>query len=80
VFNARGCANSELKTPRLFNGARTDDLRTALIAVQEKLGASTPLVGIGFSLGSNILVKVWSRIHVFVKKRVSNIKFIFFCG
>ncbi|KAI8584065.1 hypothetical protein K450DRAFT_221313 [Umbelopsis ramanniana AG] len=57
VFNARGCANSELKTPRLFNGARTDDLRTALIAVQEKLGTSTPLVGIGFSLGSNILVK-----------------------
>ncbi|CAO3686254.1 unnamed protein product [Umbelopsis vinacea] len=57
VFNARGCANSEITTPRLFNGARTDDLRTALTAIQEKLDVSTPLVGIGFSLGSNILVK-----------------------
>ncbi|KAJ2961459.1 hypothetical protein NQZ79_g3277 [Umbelopsis isabellina] len=57
VFNARGCANSEVTTPRLFNGARTDDLKIALSAIQEKLGPSTPLVGIGFSLGSNILVK-----------------------
>ncbi|KAI8384369.1 Alpha/Beta hydrolase protein [Radiomyces spectabilis] len=57
VMNCRGCANTSLKTPQLFNGAYTDDLRFVLKHLQEVLPAGTPLVGIGFSLGANILVK-----------------------
>ncbi|KAG1467360.1 hypothetical protein G6F56_004458 [Rhizopus delemar] len=57
VLNSRGCANSEIKTPQMYNGAYTDDLRLALVHIQNKLGAHVPLVAIGFSLGSNILVK-----------------------
>ncbi|KAI9276516.1 Alpha/Beta hydrolase protein [Sporodiniella umbellata] len=57
VLNSRGCANSEIKTPQMYNGAYTGDLRLALVHIQKKLGVEVPLVGIGFSLGSNILVK-----------------------
>ncbi|CDS06696.1 hypothetical protein LRAMOSA09223 [Lichtheimia ramosa] len=57
VFNARGCANTELTTPQLFNGAYTDDLRHVLKHIQKVLPEGTPLMGIGYSLGSNILVK-----------------------
>ncbi|KAI9178903.1 hypothetical protein H9P43_005565 [Blastocladiella emersonii ATCC 22665] len=56
VVNFRGCADSELRTPQLYNGAYTDDFRFALrhvrgVIPRAKLGA------IGFSLGSNVLVK-----------------------
>ncbi|KAI8147451.1 Alpha/Beta hydrolase protein [Fennellomyces sp. T-0311] len=57
VFNARGCGNTELTTPQLFNGAYTDDLRHVLKHIQKQLPEGTPLAAIGFSLGSNILVK-----------------------
>jgi predicted alpha/beta-fold hydrolase len=42
----------------MYNGGYTDDLRRVLEHIQKKLAPGTPLVGIGFSLGSNILVKV----------------------
>ena len=58
VFNARGCGNTELTTPQLFNGAYTEDLRHVLKHIQKELPEGTPLIGIGYSLGSNILVKV----------------------
>jgi predicted alpha/beta-fold hydrolase len=57
-MNSRGCAESEIITPQLYNGAYTDDLRVVLAHIQKKLGDDTPLVAIGFSLGANILVKV----------------------
>ncbi|KAI9314943.1 Alpha/Beta hydrolase protein [Dichotomocladium elegans] len=57
VFNARGCGNTELTTPQLFNGAYTEDLRHVLKHIQSVLPENTPLMGIGYSLGSNILVK-----------------------
>ncbi|KAI7860720.1 Alpha/Beta hydrolase protein [Circinella umbellata] len=57
VFNARGCGNTELTTPQLFNGAYTEDLRHVLKHIQKELPEGTPLIGIGYSLGSNILVK-----------------------
>jgi predicted alpha/beta-fold hydrolase len=57
-MNSRGCANSDIKTPQMYSGGYTDDLRVALPHIQDKLGKDTPLVGIGFSLGSNILIKV----------------------
>ncbi|GAN07853.1 AB-hydrolase YheT [Mucor ambiguus] len=57
VMNCRGCANSEIKTPQMYSGGYTDDLRVVLAHIQKRLPPNTPLVGIGFSLGSNILVK-----------------------
>ncbi|KAI7864528.1 Alpha/Beta hydrolase protein [Spinellus fusiger] len=57
VINNRGCANSELTTPQLYSGCYTDDVRAAIKHIQKSLAPGTPLIGIGFSLGSNILVK-----------------------
>ncbi|KAI8997383.1 Alpha/Beta hydrolase protein [Pilobolus umbonatus] len=57
VYNARGCGTHRITTPQLFNAAVTDDIREMLPYVQKKVGSDTPLIGIGFSLGSNILVK-----------------------
>lgn len=65
-MNSRGCANSEIKTPQMYNGAYTDDLRLALTHIQKKLGVQTPLVAIGFSLGSNVLVKVHTLVKDFL--------------
>ncbi|KAG0171069.1 hypothetical protein DFQ28_010557 [Apophysomyces sp. BC1034] len=57
VINNRGCANSDITTPQLYNGAYTEDVRVALKHIQRTVAPGTPLIGIGFSLGSNILVK-----------------------
>ncbi|CAO3576928.1 unnamed protein product [Absidia cylindrospora] len=57
VMHGRGCGQTEITTPHTVNGANTNDLRETLIYIQKKLAPGTPLVGIGFSLGSNILVK-----------------------
>ncbi|KAI9487331.1 MAG: Alpha/Beta hydrolase protein [Benjaminiella poitrasii] len=57
VYNARGCGFTNVKTPQLFNASITDDLREALRHIQKQIGEKTPLIGVGFSLGSNILVK-----------------------
>ncbi|RCI01911.1 hypothetical protein CU098_010711 [Rhizopus stolonifer] len=57
VMNCRGCADSELTTPQMYSGGYTGDLKIALAHIQKRLAPNTPLVGIGFSLGSNVLVK-----------------------
>lgn len=57
-MNSRGCANTDILTPHIYSGGYTDDLRVALKHIQNKLPPGTPLIGIGFSLGSNVLVKV----------------------
>lgn len=58
VYNARGCGFTDVQTPQLFNASITDDIREALVHIQKQIGENAPLIGIGFSLGSNILVKV----------------------
>lgn len=58
VLNARGCAGTPLKTPKLFCVAYTDDLRYVVQYLSEKYQfQSEAFVGLGFSLGSNVLVK-----------------------
>lgn len=66
-MNCRGCANSEIKTPQMYSGGYTDDLRVALAHIQKRLAPNTPLVGIGFSLGSNILVKVFKKKNALIQ-------------
>jgi predicted alpha/beta-fold hydrolase len=63
VYNARGCGFTNVETPQLFNASITDDIREALAHVQKQIGQDAPLIGIGFSLGSNILVKVSNLIN-----------------
>jgi uncharacterized protein len=57
VLNARGCAKSEVLTPKLFCGANTDDLRSAVHHIQQRV-PSALLMAVGSSLGANILAKV----------------------
>eukprot|EP01117_Protostelium_nocturnum_P010642 TRINITY_DN3832_c0_g2_i2.p1 TRINITY_DN3832_c0_g2~~TRINITY_DN3832_c0_g2_i2.p1 ORF type:complete len:403 (+),score=150.56 TRINITY_DN3832_c0_g2_i2:264-1472(+) len=56
AFNYRGAADTHLATPIAYSGAQTDDLRALVKHVRAVLPTS-PLFGIGFSLGSNILSK-----------------------
>lgn len=58
VLNARGCANTPVTTAQLFCSAYTGDLRFVLQQLEEKYDfAREAFVGVGFSMGSNVLVK-----------------------
>ncbi|ORX78855.1 AB-hydrolase YheT [Basidiobolus meristosporus CBS 931.73] len=56
VVNFRGCADTQLTSTQLYSGAYTDDLRIALKFIQDRI-PKAKLAGLGFSLGSNVLVK-----------------------
>ncbi|GAA5952007.1 hypothetical protein JCM21900_000113 [Sporobolomyces salmonicolor] len=56
VVNSRGCANTPITSPILYNGAVTDDLRSALAFITH-FAPKAPLYGIGFSLGANQIAK-----------------------
>ncbi|KAG9409474.1 hypothetical protein AC1031_019733 [Aphanomyces cochlioides] len=57
VMNARGCAQTPVLTPKLFCAAYTDDLRQVVAMLRAKVVPTASLVSVGFSLGSNIMVK-----------------------
>lgn len=58
VLNARGCAGTPLRTPQFFCIAYTDDVRfVARYLAATYNFQSEAFVGVGFSLGSNVLVK-----------------------
>ncbi|RMZ72797.1 alpha beta fold family [Pyrenophora seminiperda CCB06] len=54
VVNGRGCALSNITTPRLFNSRATWDLRQTISLLQNYF-PHRPLYAVGFSLGANIL-------------------------
>lgn len=54
VVNSRGCANSTLTSPVLFNARATWDVRQTVHWLR-KTFPNRPLYGVGFSLGANIL-------------------------
>ncbi|KAG9128265.1 hypothetical protein FRC07_001906 [Ceratobasidium sp. 392] len=56
VVNARGCAGAPVTSPQLYHGGTTDDLRCALLYIRTRF-PSAPLVGVGFSVGANMLAK-----------------------
>ncbi|KAJ3249120.1 hypothetical protein HDU78_007082 [Chytriomyces hyalinus] len=56
ALNSRGCGGLPVKTPQLYSGSYTDDLR-AMIDFIHKTHPESPLIGIGFSLGANIMLK-----------------------
>lgn len=58
VLNARGCAKTPLRTAQLYCTAYTEDLRFVLQELAKKYDFSREaFVGVGFSMGSNVLVK-----------------------
>ncbi|GMF16169.1 unnamed protein product [Phytophthora lilii] len=58
VLNARGCANTPVKTAQLYCTAYTEDLRFVLQELEKKYDfGREAFVGVGFSMGSNVLVK-----------------------
>ncbi|TYZ68641.1 hypothetical protein PybrP1_000429 [[Pythium] brassicae (nom. inval.)] len=59
VLNSRGCANTPLRTPQLFNCAYTDDLRFVVrhLCATYRFASREAFVGLGYSMGSNVLVK-----------------------
>ncbi|PGH03904.1 hypothetical protein AJ80_08606 [Polytolypa hystricis UAMH7299] len=54
VVNFRGCANSKVSSPILYNARATYDVRQMVQWVREKF-PNRKLFGIGFSLGANVL-------------------------
>ncbi|KAJ3184482.1 hypothetical protein HK101_009852 [Irineochytrium annulatum] len=56
VVNFRGCAETELRSAQLYSGAYTDDVRTAVRHIRRRQPRA-PLIGVGFSLGANIMTK-----------------------
>lgn len=56
VVIARGCANTRLSTPRIFSAGQVNDLRTAILYIKN-LHPAAEMVGVGFSLGANIITK-----------------------
>ncbi|KAJ1559439.1 hypothetical protein HK405_010632, partial [Cladochytrium tenue] len=56
VVNSRGCARTEVRTPRLYTGGGTADVRFALRSIASRYPKS-PLFAVGYSLGANFLTK-----------------------
>ncbi|CCO28191.1 hypothetical protein BN14_02184 [Rhizoctonia solani AG-1 IB] len=56
VVNGRGCAGAPVTSPQLYHGGTTDDLRHALLYIRSQF-PSAPLMGVGFSVGANMLAK-----------------------
>ncbi|KAF8305023.1 AB-hydrolase YheT [Clavulina sp. PMI_390] len=56
VVNFRGCANVPVTSPQFYSAAPTDDLRCGTLYLSHKY-PNAPLIGLGFSLGANILTR-----------------------
>ncbi|TFL07567.1 Alpha/Beta hydrolase protein [Pterulicium gracile] len=56
VVNYRGCAGVPLTSPQLYSAGHTDDIRQALMYIAHTY-PKAPLVGVGFSLGANVLIR-----------------------
>ncbi|KAJ7274331.1 Alpha/Beta hydrolase protein [Mycena haematopus] len=56
VVNFRGCSGVPITSPKFYTAAQTDDLRQALMYIS-KLYPKAPLLGLGFSIGGNVLIR-----------------------
>ncbi|EIW60478.1 AB-hydrolase YheT [Trametes versicolor FP-101664 SS1] len=56
VVNFRGCAGVPLTSPQLYSALYTDDIRVAVMYIHKQYPRA-PLIGIGFSLGANVLTR-----------------------
>ena len=56
VVNSRGCAGTPVTSQKLYHCGNTDDARQALMYISHRY-PKAKLIGLGFSLGANILVR-----------------------
>ncbi|GJJ12386.1 hypothetical protein Clacol_006628 [Clathrus columnatus] len=56
VMNFRGCGNVPLTSPQLYSAGYTDDLRATILYLRKKY-PKAKILGIGFSLGANVLTR-----------------------
>ncbi|KAI8455691.1 Alpha/Beta hydrolase protein, partial [Phakopsora pachyrhizi] len=57
VLNFRGCAGSQVTTPKLYHAGASDELRLVIRFLKTLIAPDTKVHGIGFSLGANVLAK-----------------------
>ncbi|KAI0748022.1 AB-hydrolase YheT [Daedaleopsis nitida] len=60
VVNFRGCAGVPLTSPQLYSALHTDDIRVAVMFIA-KTYPGAPLIGLGFSLGANVLTRYMAQ-------------------
>ncbi|KAJ7067011.1 AB-hydrolase YheT [Mycena amicta] len=56
VVNFRGCSGVPITSPKFYTAAQTDDLRQALTYISSRF-PNAPLLGLGFSVGGNVLIR-----------------------
>ncbi|KAF8183942.1 Alpha/Beta hydrolase protein [Pholiota molesta] len=56
VVNFRGCSGVPITSPMFYSAGSTDDTRQALMYLNHKY-PDAPLLGLGFSLGANLLTR-----------------------
>ncbi|KAJ7452448.1 Alpha/Beta hydrolase protein [Mycena galericulata] len=56
VVNFRGCAGVPVTSPQLYSAGHTGDIRLALAYISQRY-PQAPLLGLGFSLGANVLTR-----------------------
>ncbi|KAF8212259.1 Alpha/Beta hydrolase protein [Mycena galopus ATCC 62051] len=56
VVNFRGCAGVPVTSPQLYSAGHTGDIRQALVYISQRY-PQAPLLGLGFSLGANVLTR-----------------------
>ncbi|KAJ7109353.1 AB-hydrolase YheT [Mycena epipterygia] len=56
VVNFRGCAGVPVTSPQLYSAGHTGDVRQAIVYISQ-LYPRAPLLGLGFSLGANVLTR-----------------------
>ncbi|KAI8609857.1 Alpha/Beta hydrolase protein [Chytriomyces sp. MP71] len=57
ALNSRGCGGIEVTTPQLYSGSFTQDARDMISHIHARY-PEAPMIGIGFSLGANIMLKL----------------------
>lgn len=56
VVNFRGCAGVPITSPQFYSAGHTDDFRQAIFYISTVF-PDAPLLGVGFSLGANVLTR-----------------------
>ncbi|KAJ7709929.1 Alpha/Beta hydrolase protein [Mycena rosella] len=56
VVNFRGCAGTPITSPQFYSAGHTGDIRQAIVFISQ-IFPRAPLLGLGFSLGANVLTR-----------------------
>ena len=58
VFHNRGVCNTPYTSLEFADLTRTEEVEKAMAFVKEKAGPDADLVGVGLSMGANLMVKI----------------------